>query len=117
MISDKKAVASVWATINKGRKPTVVRTYMTLMPNEALMHDGVTGEKYRGMGIGPFMVRRLAAALLSDHKVSRIVADVNVRNVASLRMMEKLGLEINQQVLYISAFGTLVIQKLVRQFV
>jgi RimJ/RimL family protein N-acetyltransferase len=111
-----KMVGSIWATINDSPVPTVVRTYMRLMPNEALVHDIVTGEAFRGKGIGPFMVGRICCVLLGEVGVSKIIIDVNVRNSRSLRMMEKAGLEVNQKVLSISAFGGLVSQKLLRQY-
>jgi len=113
---DGQKVGSIWATINNARVPVVVRTYMTLRPNEALIHDIVTGERFRGMGVGPFMVGRLASILLQEYLVSRIVIDVNVRNHPSLRMMAKAGLQVRRQVLYISAFGTLLFQKTLRLF-
>jgi poly-beta-1,6-N-acetyl-D-glucosamine synthase len=108
-----RMVGSIWATLNDAQKPTIVRTYMRLMPNEALIHDIVTGENFRGMGVGPFMVGRIAAILLNDYRVSRIIIDVNSRNSASLRMMEKAGLKVKEQMLYISAFGRLVLQRAV----
>jgi hypothetical protein len=106
-----KMVASIWATINQKPVLTIVRTYMRLMPNEALIHDIVTGENFRGMGVGPFMVGRMASILLDEYRVSRIIVDVNVRNGSSLRMMNKAGLKVQQQVLYVSAFGRLVLEK------
>lgn len=104
-------VASIWATVNEKQAPTVVRTHMRLMPNEALIHDIVTGENSRGMGVGPFMVSRIASILLNDYRVSRIIIDVNSRNQASLRMMDKVGLKAKEQMLYVSALGRLVLQK------
>jgi len=109
--ADGTIIASIWATINDAKMPTTVRSYMRLMPNEALVHDIVTGEQFRGMGVGPFMVGRIASRLLKDHRVSRIIIDVNVRNVPSLRMMDKAGLPIKERMLYVSAFGKLILQK------
>jgi glycosyltransferase involved in cell wall biosynthesis len=108
-----KMVGSIWATVNETPRPAVVRAYMRLMPREALIHDIVTGENFRGMGVGPFMVGRIAAILLNEYRVSRIIIDVNSRNVPSLRMMEKAGLKVKEQMLYISAFGRLVLQRAV----
>jgi len=48
--------------------------------------------------------------------VSKIVIDVNVRNRASLRMMEKLGLQINKRTLSISAFGKLISHRVLKQY-
>jgi RimJ/RimL family protein N-acetyltransferase len=106
-------VGSIWATVNHTQVPRVVRTYMRLMPGEALIHDIVTGESFRGMGVGPFMVSRFASVLLNDYRVSQIIIDVNSRNGASLHMMDKAGLQVKEQMLYISAFGKLVLQKAV----
>lgn len=111
-----KAVGSIWATINHAQEPTVVRGHMRLMPNEALIHDIVTGEKFRGLGVGPFMVGRIASVLLAEFGVSRIIIDVNVRNNPSLRMMDKVGLHVRQKVLSISAFGTLAFEKVLKRY-
>ena len=113
---DGTMVGSIWATINNSREPAVVRSYMRLMPNEALIHDIVTGERFRGMGVGPFMAGKMASLLLSESSVSRIIVDVNVRNSASLRMMDKAGFQMKEQVVYVSALGNLLFQKTLRQY-
>jgi ribosomal protein S18 acetylase RimI-like enzyme len=113
---DGKVVGSIWASINRTQSAIVVRGYMKLKPHEAVMHDGVTSEKRRGMGIGAFMVGALASILLKDYQVKTIVLDVNVRNAPSLRMLAKTGVEIKQKVLYVSAFGTLLFQKVLRHY-
>jgi hypothetical protein len=107
-------VGSVWATINRAARPIVARSYMRLRPNEALLHDGVTGEKCRGMGVGPFMVGSISVALLEQHGVSRIVGDVSVWNRPSLRMMAKLGLQAQDATFSVSAFGKLIWQTKMR---
>ena len=89
---------------------------MRLMPNEALVHDIVTGEKSRGMGVGPFMVGRIASALLHQYKVSKIVIDVNVKNKPSMRMMEKAGLQVSQRVFAVSVLGTLAFEKVLKRY-
>lgn len=104
---DGKMVGSIWASINRTHLPKTVRGYMKLKPNEGLIHDIVTGERSRGMGVGPFMTSRMAGVLLKEYGVSRIVIDVNSRNRPSLRMMEKAGLERAEKMIYVSAFGTL----------
>jgi hypothetical protein len=103
-------IGSIWASINKAEVPRVVRTYMRLMPNEGLIHDIVTGEKSRGMGVGTFMVSKIASVLITKYGLSRVIIDVNVRNTASLRMMEKAGLRPDQKMIYVSALGKLVVQ-------
>jgi hypothetical protein len=108
------AVGSIWATINRTEAPIVARHHMRLLPNEAVLHDGVTGERSRGMGVGTYMVASLSVALMTEHKVSRIVADINVRNRPSLRMMEKLGLEAKESTLSVCALGSLVWQMKMR---
>ncbi len=108
-----KMIASIWATINDTKVPAIMRGHMRLAPNEALVHDIVTGENFRGMGVGPFMVSRIASTLLNDHRVDKIIIDVNSRNNASLRMMEKVGLRMKEKILSISVFGRLVLQKAV----
>lgn len=109
-------VGSIWGTLNKTLKPIVVRHYMPLMPNESVMHDVVTADHCRGMGIASFLVGSIAAALLNDYQVNRIILDVNVRNAPSLRMLEKAGVQIREMVLYVSAFGTLAFHKTLRRY-
>jgi len=62
------------------------------------------------------MVERMVSQLLAVHGAIRIIVDVNVRNRPSLRMMEKVGLEVKEQMLYISALGRLVLQKTLRAY-
>jgi len=111
-----QVVGSIWATINRAQSPSIARGHMRLMPNEALVHDIVTGEKSRGMGVGPFMVGRIASALLHQYKVSKIVIDVNVKNKPSMRMMEKAGLQVNQRVFAVSVLGTLAFEKVLKRY-
>ena len=105
------AAGSVWATINRSPAPVVVRGYMRLMPNEALIHDVVTGERSRGMGVARFMVASLGTALFEQYGACQIIVDVNVRNGTSLRVMQKAGFPMRETVLSLSAFGHLVFQK------
>jgi hypothetical protein len=109
-----RTVGSIWATVNRTETPIVARHHMRLLPHEAVLHDGVTGERSRGMGVGTYMVASLSVALMTEHKVSRIVADINVRNRPSLRMMEKLGLKAREASLSVCALGSLVWQMKMR---
>lgn len=111
-----KMIGSIWATINKAQLPNVVRTYMKLMPNEGLIHDIVTAEKSRGMGVGPLMVSRIASVLLEKYGLSRIIIDVNIKNSSSLSMMKKLGLRIDHKMLCVSAFGKLLLQQSLKKY-
>ena len=111
-----KVVGSIWATVNHGDVPVVVRSYVRLKANEALIHDVVTAEQFRGMRVGPFMLGGMCTCLLGESGVGKIIIDVNVRNSRSLRMMEKVGLQINQTTLSISACGKLVSERLLRQY-
>jgi len=113
---DGRVVGNVWATVNNSGAQTVARTYMKLGPNEALVHDVVTGEEFRGKGIGAFMVGKISTILLNERGVSKIVIDVNVRNNASVRMMKRAGLQISQQTLAVSAFGKLISHRLLKQY-
>lgn len=114
--TDGKAVGSIWATLNRGQTPSVARAYMPLMPSEAMIHDIVTGEHFRGRGVGPFMVSAFADVLFRQYGTVRIIVDVNAKNHPSLRMMEKAGLRAKEQVLYISAFGTLLTHRVLKEF-
>jgi RimJ/RimL family protein N-acetyltransferase len=100
-LSDGMA-GSIWATVNGSNVPMLVRGYIWLNPREALIHDIVTGERSRGQGVGPFMTSRMAQALFSLHGVARIVIDVATGNDPSNRMMEKIGLQRAEKVLYLT---------------
>jgi hypothetical protein len=115
-VCEGKMAGSIWATVNECAAPTVVRGCMKLMPREALIHDIVTGIKSRGLGIGPYMVTQISPILLQECGVSRIIIDVNVRNSASLKMMNKAGLRAQQKALAISAFQKLVFHKTLRTY-
>jgi RimJ/RimL family protein N-acetyltransferase len=104
-------VGSIWATLNRTNSPLIARKYMRLLPNEGLIHDVVTGAEVRGRGVGPFMIANIATELLKHHGVSKVIIDVNSRNRPSLRMMEKAGLQAKEKVIYVSAFGTLALEK------
>ena len=111
---DERMVGSIWATVNHQAAPCVARTYMRLQPGEALIHDIVTGEPYRGMGVGPFMTANMCRTLLTGDLSTNVVIDVNVRNTPSLRMMNKVGLYAKRTVLSISTLGRLLAQKNIR---
>jgi hypothetical protein len=109
-------IGSIWATINKTDAPTVVRTYMRLMPNEGLIHDIVTGDKWRGLGVGPFMVSRFATELIKEYRLNKIIIDVNFKNQASLHMMVNAALRRDQRMLYVSMFGKLALQLVLKRY-
>jgi Acetyltransferase (GNAT) family len=113
---DGKMLGSIWATMNSSHSACVVRTYVKLMANEALIYDIVTGQKSRGRGIAPFMLSRVLFSLFNDYTPSKIIIDVNVRNASSLRVMDKLGLDASQKVLCVSAFGKLKLLKVLREY-
>lgn len=115
-VCEGKMAGSIWATVNESAVPTLVRGFMRLLPREALIHDIVTGTKFRGLGIGPFMVTQISLILLQQCGVSRIIIDVNVRNRPSLKMMNKAGLRAQQKALAISAFQKLVFHKTLRVY-
>jgi hypothetical protein len=100
-----KVIASIWATVNKKNDPMSVRTYVKLMPNEALIHDVVSGENFRGMGVGAYMISSIASILLQEYQVSKVIVDVKSTNRASLRMLQKTGLNIDHKMIYVSAFN------------
>jgi RimJ/RimL family protein N-acetyltransferase len=113
---DSQIVGSIWATINSARTPSIARAHIRLMPNEALIHDIVTGEKFRGKGVGPFMVGRISSVLLKEYGVNRIIIDVNSRNHSSLRMMKKAGLRVRERAIYVSVFEKLTYERVLKQY-
>jgi len=106
-----KIIGSIWATINRKETDNVVRRYMKLKPREGLIHDGVAGETSRGLGVGPFLVSRIASVLFKEHGLRRVIVDIKANNQASLSMMNKVGLRIDHRKLCISVLGRLVYQK------
>lgn len=114
---NRKMIGSVWATINKTEVPCVVQTFKKVMYNEGLVHDNVVSEKFRGMQVGPFMEGSMFALLFKEYGLSRIIADVNVRNRASLRMLRKMGLRIDHKMLYVAVFGRVVLQLVLKRYV
>jgi hypothetical protein len=112
---DGRMTGSIWATINLSSHRKIVRGYMPLLPKQALVHDIVTGSQFRGMGIGPFMVGRIASFLLSGG-VPETIIDVSVKNQSSLRMMNKAGLTPVERVLYISTFGSLLVHSVLKRY-
>ncbi len=97
-------VGSIWATINSSTTPKIARGFVRLMPKEALIHDIVTSAKYRGLGIGGFMLTGISRVLFRKHEAVRIIVDVNVRNASSLKMMRNTGVEAKHRCLSISIF-------------
>lgn len=115
-ISNSRAVGSIWATVNQTSNARIARGYVRLLPNEALIHDIVTGAECRGFGVGPYMVHNILLSLFEAFALSKVIIDVNARNESSLRMMSKAGLRPQNTMLYVSALGTLVFSKELRRF-
>jgi GNAT superfamily N-acetyltransferase len=113
---DGRMIGSNWATVNEGGSAVVARTVMRLEPKEGMTHDGVIAPRLRGQGFGAFMINRLVAILFREYDLRRIIIDVNVRNKASLRMMEKAGFRVDHEMLYVALFGKLVIHRRVKQY-
>jgi RimJ/RimL family protein N-acetyltransferase len=97
-------LGSIWATVNRGDVPLVVRQYMRLAPGDALIHDIVTGEESRGQGVGSFMTAHMVRALLAMRGIGRVVIDVRVGNDGSNRMMEKIGLARAERMAFLTLF-------------
>jgi len=102
---DGAMVGSIWATLNRGADPIVVKRYLTLRPHEALLHDLVIGDHFRGHGIGPFMISECASILLHTLGVARVVTDVSSRNHRALRMYARAGMHVDSHSIYASVLG------------
>ncbi len=105
-----RMVGSIWFTVNNTNAACIVRTYIKLLKDEALIHDIVVSEKYRGMGIGAFMASNMKTILFKDFGVKQIMTDVNIRNQASARMHEKLGVRWERKEIHISLLGKAVFE-------
>jgi RimJ/RimL family protein N-acetyltransferase len=105
-----RMVGSIWATINKADRSKVVRKYMKLQPNQAIIHDAVASELMRGMRIGPYMVGNILKTLILELGISKVVWDVHFMNRASMRMLEKLGLRLESRVVSVCAADRLILQ-------
>ena len=113
---DGKMVGSNWATVNEGGSAVVARTVMRLEPGEGMTHDGVIAPRLRGQGFGAFMINRLVANLFRDYDLRKIIIDVNVKNRASLRMMEKAGFRVDHEALYVAVFDRLLFHRVLKRY-
>jgi RimJ/RimL family protein N-acetyltransferase len=111
-----RMIGSNWATVNPGPSAKVARTVMRLGPREGLTHDGVIAPDFRGRGFGAFMINRLVAILLGQHDLNRVIIDVNVKNKASLRMMEKAGFRVDHEALYVAVFNKLLFHRVMKRY-
>lgn len=111
-----KMIGSVWATINKTEVPRVVQTFKKVMYNEGIVHDNIVSEKFRGMLVGPFMETSMFKLLFNEYGLSRIIADVNVKNRASLRMLDRAGLRIDHKMLGVSFFGKPILKLVLKKY-
>jgi hypothetical protein len=109
-------IGNVWAAINKTDAPCVVQSFRKIMYNEGTVHDNIVSEKFRGMLVGPFMETRMFELLLMEYRLSRIFAEVNVKNRASLRMLERARLRIDHRMLCVSLFGKPVLELVVKKY-
>jgi len=100
-----KIIGSIWATINKTQVPRVVQTFKTIKKNEALVHDIVVSNDFRGMRIGPFMESSIFTKIFNIYEVSALITDANIRNHASLRMHSMVGARIDHKMFYIALVG------------
>jgi hypothetical protein len=113
---DGKMVGSIWATINNTNMPFVGKDFTKIMPNEGLLHDDVVSEKIRGMGVGGFLESRMLVLLFNKYGLNKITTDINVSNRASVRMTEKVGLRIDHKVLYVAAFGKMILKLVLKRY-
>lgn len=113
---NKKMIGSIWATINRTKTPKVVRISIRLGPNEGLIHDIVTGQKSRGMRVGPFMLSKMSEVLIAEYRLSKIIIDVNIRNRPSLKMMNHAGLRNDHSMVAVSILGKFLLQKKLRKY-
>jgi GNAT superfamily N-acetyltransferase len=111
-----RMIGSNWATVNRDVRPRIVRSVIRLAPNEGLTHDGVIAPSFRGQGFGAFMISRLVEILMQEFKLSRIIIDVNVKNKASLRMMEKAGFRVDHKMLHLALFDRLIFQRVLERY-
>jgi hypothetical protein len=114
--NDGKMVGSVWATVNKTDVPIVVQMFKTIVYNEGVVHDNIVSEKFRGMRIGPFMESNMFGLLLKEYGLKRVIADISVKNRASLRMLEKMGLQPDYRILYIAVLGKPVLELVLKKY-
>jgi len=111
-----KMVGSAWASINKTKVSHVVRTFIKLMPDEALLHDFFVNEKFRGNRIIPEMVSNMCTILLKEYKLKRLIIDINVKNNKSLNAAKALGWRIRQKMFFLALFGKPVLRIVVKNF-
>ena len=109
-------IGSIWATINRDKGPKLVRSYIILDSGCGLIHDIVASHAFRGQGVGAFMTSRMVNTLLEDLALKKVVIDVNVRNDASNRMMTKIGLRKEEEVVYLTVGTTRAFRFILRRY-
>jgi RimJ/RimL family protein N-acetyltransferase len=69
------------------------RVQATILPDATAFLAYDLGVEYWGRGLATEACRRVIEALFSDFAVSRILAEVDTRNLASMRLLDRLGFE------------------------
>lgn len=107
-----KVVGHVWAKVCRKRKCRVLG-YMDVSQNEAFIIYGNVCQKHRGKRIYIAMLVDLCWRLFTEAKVSKIIADTEIDNSASLRAFRKIGFKEIGTGTYISFRGRLIYDRFI----
>jgi RimJ/RimL family protein N-acetyltransferase len=80
-----------WVARLKAEGVCVGRVEVTAHPDKSAHLAYEIGAPYWGRGLGVEACRRILQALFEDLGTQRIVAEVDTRNAASIRLLERLG--------------------------
>lgn len=104
---ESKVVGHLWAKVCRKRKCRLMG-YMDVSQNEALLVWGAVSQKYRGKRIFTAMLVDLCRRLFTEARVSKIIADPEIDNDASLRAFRKIGFKEIGTGTYFSVRGRLI---------
>lgn len=82
-----------WAVCLTAESVYVGRVEATVLPDRSALIAYEIGVTYWGRGFATEACRRVIQALFDDYGVQRIAAEIDTRNRASIRLVERLGFQ------------------------
>jgi RimJ/RimL family protein N-acetyltransferase len=107
-----EVVGHLWAKVCRKRKCRV-SGYMDIPQNEAMLIYGNVCQKHRGKRIFTAMLVDLCWRLFTEARVSRIIADPEIDNDASLRAFRTIGFKETGTGTYIQVGGHLIYSRFI----
>ena len=82
-----------WAVCSRSRNLVLGNVQATIRPGDRAWLAYELGTAWLGRGYATEACRRVIESLFEDHGVTRIIAEVDTRNAASIRLLERLGFQ------------------------